>query len=258
MAKKLMWTALLVGLMAAAGVMLAEENSFGIPWDAEAVAAMSNAERLAYQKEYKAALEAAAAEAGIVPGQRRARQPSGRVATPPSSLVPMSMISYHSGTLSPSTGSSVAVGNRFDTALTTMGALGPVEMSGSITMFTADMAAVGGGAAFVSVYDQLSGTMANQVTSMSTPMVTGLNNITLPTALNYVGTSFLAGVWNFTAGTDTINVATGTVSGQGFHGMSINDGNPGNSFNAFTMTNGTVAVQGNVATPVELMSFSID
>lgn len=254
MTKKLTWMMLVLGLVLMAGVMLAEEkNRFGVEWDDEAVKAMSKAERLAYQKEYKAALEEAARKAGVTP---KARQSSGRTAPQPV-LVPGTSITYHSGALSAATATSVAVGNRFDTALTGMGGLGPVEMSGSITMISADLAAASGNV-FVSVYDQLAGTTANQVTSMSTPMVTGFNNITLPTALNYVGTSFLAGVWNFTGGGDTVNVATGTVGGQGFHGMSINDGNPGNGFNAFTMTNGAVGVSGDVATPVELMSFSID
>lgn len=253
MTKKLTWMVLMVGLVMMAGVMLAEGNTFGVEWDEEAVKSMSRAERLAYQKEYKAALEAAALKAGLEP---KAHQPSGRTATT-QTLVPGTSITYHSGTLSPATTTSVCVGNRFDTALTVMGGIGPVEMSGSITMVTADLAAASGNV-FVSVYDQLAGTTANQITSMATPMVTGFNSITLPTALNYVGTSFLAGVWNFTGGGDTINVATGTVSGQGFHGMSINDGNPGNGFNAFTMTNGAFGVAGNVATPVELMSFSID
>ncbi len=253
MTKKLTWMVMMTGLAMLASVMLADDNAFGVEWDAEAVKTMSRTERLAYQKEYKAALEAAALKAGLQP---KAHQPSGRTAAT-QTLNPDTSITYHSGTLSPATTTSVSVGNRFDTALTVMGALGPVEMSGSITMVTADLAAASGNV-FVSVYDQLSGTTANQVTSRSTPMVTGFNSITLPTALNYVGTSFLAGVWNFTGAGDTVNVATGTVGGQGFHGMSINDGNPGNGFNAFTMTNGAVGVGGNVATPVELMSFSID
>ena len=244
-----------IALVLAAGSLWAQEtNRFGVEWDAEAVQAMSKTERLAYQRQYKDALEAAARQAGAIPSQPKSTQPSGRTAPVP--RVPGSSITYHSGTLSAATGSSVSVGNRFDTALTTMGALGPVEMSGSITMVTVDMAAVSGNA-FISVFDQLAGTTANQITSMSTPMVTGLNSITLPAALNYVGSSFLAGVWNFTGGGDTVNVATGTAGGQGFHGMSINDGNPGNGFNAFTMTNGTVGVGGNVATPVELMGFEI-
>jgi hypothetical protein len=258
MTKKLTWMLLLLGLVIVAGMMSAEEkNRFGVEWDAAAVEGMSKTERMAYQKQYKAAMEEAARKAGVVPSQAPARKSSGRTA-PKSTLVPGTAISYHSGTLSPAPGSSVSVGNRFNTALTGMGGLGPAEMSGSITMMTIDMDRVGASAAFISVYDQLAGTTANQVTSMSTPMVTGLNTITLPTAINYVGSSFLAGVWNFSSADDLINVATGTVGGQGFHGMSINDANPGTAFNAFASTNGAFAVQGDVATPVELMSFSID
>jgi hypothetical protein len=253
--RKLIVCSSVVLMALGAGTVLAQEsNRFGVEWDADAVAQMSREERLAYQREYKAALEDAAREAGFVAGESKTHTPRTAVVTP---RVPGTAISYHSGSLSAATLSSFTIGNRFDTALTGMGGLGPVEMSGSITMITVDMAAVGGGAAFLSVYDQLAGTTVNQITSVSFPMATGVNTITLATPLTYVGSSFLAGAWNFTGGPDTVNVATGTVGGQGFHGMEINDGAVGMSFVAYTMTNGTAAVQGNVATPVELMHFEI-
>ena len=253
MTKRFTWLAVGLSLLLVPGLIMAEEtNPYGVEWDAEAVKAMSKEDRLAYQRQYKAALEAAARAAGEVPGPRGTAA-AGRTAPVPD--IPGTSITYHSGTLSGSAVSSFSVGNQFDTALTTMGGLGPVEMSGSITMVTVDMASVSGNA-FVSFFDQLAGATANVITSISTgPMVAGPNTITLGTPINYVGSSFLAGVWNF--GADVVNVATGTVGGQAFHGMSINDV-AGDQFNAYTMTNGTVSVGGNVATPVELMSFEID
>ena len=164
--------------------------------------------------------------------------------------VPMTSISYHSGALTPATQSSVAVGNRFNT-----GGLNPIEVSGSITMFTADLASADGNV-FYSFYDQLAGTTANQITSMSVPMTTGINTVTLATALNYVGNEFLGGIWNF--GGDVVNLAAGTTGGQGFHGMEINDGSTGSGFATIANMNGAFGVSGNLTTPVELMNFSID
>lgn len=256
MAKKLTWMVVLAFLVVAAGVMTAEEkNPFGIEWDAEAVAQMSKEERMAYQQAYKAAVEEAARQNGGVRPGDKAGQPVGRTAPMPAK-VPGTSITYHSGALSGSPVSSFSVGNQFDTALTSMGtAIGSVEMSGSITMFSADMASVSGNV-FFSVFDQQAGTTANLITSFSTgPLTTGANSITLGSPINYVGNTFLAGVWNF--GADVVNVATGTVGGQGFHGMSINDVT-GTAFNRYTMTNGAVGVSGDVATPVELMLFSVE
>ncbi len=252
MKNSLMYLIITLLVVGASGTLIAEQdNPYGIEWDAAAVASMSKVDRMAYQKQYKRAVEAAALAAGtefVVPDVNRSVVPKVRV--------PGSSITYHSGSLSASPVSSFCVGNRFDTALGTMGGLAPVEMSGSITGVTANLATASGNA-FVSFYDQLNGTTANQIDSFSTgPFVTGLNTITFATARNYVGTSFLGGIWNF--GADVVNVATGTVLGQGFHGMSINDGNPGNGYNAYTMTNGAFGVGGNVSTPVELMNFEIE
>ncbi len=172
--------------------------------------------------------------------------------------IPGTSITYHSGTLSPATVNSVAVGNRFNSALNPAGtAVAPLEASGSITMATFNMAAADANV-FISFYDQISGTMANRITSFATPGVTGDNTLTFATALNYVGGEFLGGIWNFTGGNDTVNVATGTVGGQGFHGISINDSDPGTDLVEFTMTNGAFGVSGDVTTPVELMNFEID
>jgi hypothetical protein len=126
-------------------------------------------------------------------------------------------------------------------------------------MFTANVAGANGNV-FYSFYDQLAGTTANQITSMSVPMVTGQNTVTLTPALNYVGNEFLGGIWNLpNAGAgDTANLAAGTVGSQGFHAVQINDGNPGMSFATIANMNGAFGVMGNLTTPVELMNFSID
>ncbi len=138
-----------------------------------------------------------------------------------------------------------------------------VEPSGSVTMVTFDMQAVGGGNVFLSMYSNIMGASANQVTSMGTPAVPGLNTITLPTALSYSNGAFLAGIWQFTAGSDTLAASTGSINGQGFHGVSINDGGVGMSYNSMATSGGMgvnaiFRVQGDVTTPVELMNFDIE
>jgi hypothetical protein len=193
----------------------------------------------AYNRAYKAMVEA-----GMI-GQLSA---TNKTSNP--NRVPMTSVSYHSGALTAAVPSSVMIGNRFNT-----GGLNPLEMSGSITMFTANIAAASGNV-FFSFYDQLAGTTANQITSMSTPMIAGQNTITLATELNYTGNEFLGGIWNF--GGDSANLAAGTVGGQGFHAVQINDGNPGMSFATIANMNGAFGVGGNLTTPVELMNFSID
>ena len=110
----------------------------------------------------------------------------------------------------------------------------------------------------MSFFDQLAGTAANPITSVSTPLVTGSNTVTLAPPVTYVGSSFLVGIWNFTGAGDTVNLATGTVGGQGFHGMEIND-IVATGFTTISNMNGAVAVSGpDLSTPVELKSFSID
>ncbi len=254
MAKKLIGLAIALCLVATAGVMLAEDEKPSVErLDPETLKSMSKEERQVYKRQYRAARRAAR-NPGAPPAPPRAIQPGDRTRQEPRLRIPGTAISYHSGTLSATTASGVVTGNRFDTALTVMGGLGAVEMSGSITMLTFDMATVS--STYVSFFDQLSGTMANWITSLSVPMVTGSNVVTLTTAVNYVGSSFLAGVWVNTTSSTAVNVATGTVGGQGFHGMVINSNGAG--FSALTMTNAAFAVQGNVATPVELMSFTLE
>lgn len=155
--------------------------------------------------------------------------------------------------------SSHMYGNRFDTALTTGGTMvGPVQATGSVTMVSFYMVSVSAPNVFVSIADQLNtgaGTAMN-IISNTYPAVTGFNTATLSPAVNYVGSSFLAGVWYF--GADVPGLGTATVNGQGIHGVHIND-NPStlNSYTPSTTFNAIFGATGNLLTPVELMSFSI-
>ncbi|MEL6545672.1 MAG: hypothetical protein AAFQ82_13655, partial [Myxococcota bacterium] len=157
------------------------------------------------------------------------------------------------------------LGNRFDTALNSAGtALAPIEESGSITMVTFNMINTFFGSAVWSLYTNQQGTMAVQVTSMARPgVMTGLNTLAVsaPTTANaYMSGTFLAGIWQFDPSMTGLALDTGTTAGQGFHGISLNDG-----ANASMITDVSTAgmgvnaifrVSGNVA-PVELMSFTV-
>ena len=248
MSKRWIWMVGIVCCSMIAGMVVAEAPS----WDADAVQGMSRAERLAYQQSFKAQLEDAARQHGWRPGERREFAPAGRQARPP--IKALGSITYHSGALGTCCQNSFCVGNQFDTG----GGL-PVLMSGSVTMATFDMISVGGTAAFVSFFDQQAGTTANAIDSASKGgLATGLNTITWGgggTTNTYVGSSFLMGVWQFN--TDVPAVASGTVGGAGFHGMSINDivatgfVRPGTFNAAFTAT-------GDILTPVELLNFELE
>lgn len=243
--------------------LTADETTAKPELDLEAMKTMTKEQRLAHQKAYKQQLEDIARAEGWAPQAARGefkpaeRQPAAKVGD--AKRVPGSSITYHSGTVGASgVASSLMFGNQYDTALRTDGTMcptgcGPVEASGSITMATFSL--VGAAAnVFFSVYDQVNGTTANQVTSASIPGTVGNNTTTV--ALNYVGSSFLAGIWQF--GGDSLAAATGTVAGQGFHGVSINDGATGMSFMTISNLNGAMTISGNVATPVELMTFSVE
>ncbi len=177
----------------------------------------SRIERLASQRAYKAKLEATARERGWQLGEKREFASSGCQAQAPNKF--LGQIIYHSGMLGSCCQNSFMIGNRFNSALGPSGmTIYPIERSGSFTMATFDMISVAGGAVFLSVFDQLNGTTANPVTSVNINALTGLNVATL--TIPYAGHTFLAGIWQFN--TDVPAVATGTVGGQGYHGISIN------------------------------------
>lgn len=228
-------------------------------WDTN-VNNLERSERLAYQRAYKS----------LIPNlPRLPRDPSSTATTSAGQSavrVPGTNITYDDGV---STGvsvptTSVSVGNMFNSGFDGT-AIEPVETSGSITMVTVNMLGVGGGAAFFSVFSNIMGTAASLVSSMTIPVTTGLNTVTLTAALNYTNGPFLAGMWNFTAASDSVAVGSGSVNGQGFHGISIND-ITGTGFNSALTSagmgvNALVRVSGDVlqdTVPVELMDFTIE
>ncbi len=245
MSKRWIWLVGLICCSAMAGLVLAES----VEIDTEAMKSMSRDERIAYQRAYKAKIQA------LTQGTQKRREftPAGRQAAAPNKAI--GSITYHSGALGACCLPSFMQGNQFDSALDTSGTvIAPVMMSGSITMATFDMITVSAPSVFLSVYDQQAGTTANFITSILTTAATGLNVKTVGPVV-YAGTSFLAGAWQ--GGGDVPAVATGTVGGQGFHGVEIND-IVGTGFATIGALNAACAVGGNVLTPVELLNFEIE
>ncbi len=254
MSKKLISLLILVCCSVIVGLVFAEDKGeLSLDWDEEALKNLPHAERLAYKKADMARLMAAARERGWVPGKKRAFEPVGRQAAPPNKAA--GTITYHSGAIGPCCIPNNVVGNQFDFALNTaMTAISPVMMSGSITMATFEMVALGAPNIVVAFYGPVAGSSAPLRTFFSVSASTGVNTFSLTYA--YTGSSFLAGVWNFTPFSASPAVATGTVGGQGFHGMSLASG--GLSFVTLGTLNGAISVSGNVLTPVELLNFEIE
>lgn len=163
----------------------------------------------------------------------------------------------------PAIGDNFAFGNQF----------GPLALPFTVTDLSIFIAIVnssttGSGNAFVTVFSALNtaGTGAAPRTSPSVPLnANAFNNVAVNEAFTGTGSStFLAGVWNPTAGstagpTPCANDCVGfdnNDGGQGFHGMAIEDLNGGN-FTPITTANAIYRVSG-TNVPVELMSFSIE
>lgn len=173
-------------------------------------------------------------------------------------------ITYDTGTGIGSAGiASQMVGNRFDSALNTAGTMCcfPVETSGSITMITFDMAATFFSSAVWSLYSNVMGTTAMQVTSMGRGVMTGLNTLPVmtPTSANaYMNGAFLAGIFQFMPASTALQVDSMSTGGQGFHAISLNDGTTGTMLTSIMSRNAIFRVSGNVSTPVELINFKIE
>ena len=190
----------------------------------------------------------------------------------PAVRAPGTSITYDTGTVFGTAGiNSQMVGNRFDSALNSAGTMccTPVETSGSITMITFDMVNTFFSSAVWSLYSNISGTMANQVTSMAISGIgTGINTISImsPTTANaYMNGTFLAGIWQFDPTMTALAVDTGSTGGQGFHAISLNDGAAGTMLTTVTSggmgLNAIFRVAGNVlpeTVPVELIDFTIE
>jgi len=178
-------------------------------------------------------------------------------------------ITYDTGTVTGTAGlASKMLGNRFDSALNTAGTMCcfPVESSGSITMITFNMVATSFGTGVWSLYSNIMGATAVQVTSMSIVAMTGLNTLSVmsPTTANaYMNGAFLAGIFQFNIANTGLAVDSGTTGGQGFHAISIVDAAPGTALANVTTgggggLNAIFRVSGNVSTPVELINFTIE
>ncbi|MEL7060571.1 MAG: hypothetical protein AAGN46_11140 [Acidobacteriota bacterium] len=249
-----------------------QEEIFGhLRLDHEALAAMTIEERGEAMRAYKAAREQAARDAGLEIGTERVIQALDvpRRNPAPSGLRAIGNITYDTGTVAGSGGvASQMVGNRFDSALNVAGTACcfPVPTSGSITMITFDMVNTFFGSAVFSIYSNIVGTMANQVTSIGRGgIMTGLNTLAVasPTTMNaYMNGTFLAGIWQFDPTMTGLALDTGTTGGQGFHAISLNDGAMGSGLTTVTFggmgANAIFRVSGNVLTPVELMDFEVD
>jgi len=141
-------------------------------------------------------------------------------------------------------------GNRFNTA-----AGNPLTASGTISQLSWFMASgAGTDNVFLSYFDQLAGSTANVIASVSVPAPNPGGFNTRATAVNYVGNTFLAGVW-FVSG-DTPGLGSGTTGGQGFHAMLIND-IVGTGYQPVASFNALVRASGNVVIPVELTGFEV-
>ena len=236
--------------------------------NAKAMAKMSREERRAAMQKWKATVEAEANRRGVVrrDGPRPLKTPRAVAGGAP--LKTVGTIQYDSGNVTGTAGqSSQMLGNRFDSAATTGGACcSPVPSSGSVTMITFDMVNTFFNSAVFSIYSNIAGTMAAQVTSKAIPgVMTGLNtfDIMTPTTANaYANGAFLAGIWQFDPTMTALGVDTGTRAGQGFHAISLNDG--ANASMLTTVTSGGMGlnavfrVSGDLLTPIELVDFEIE
>ncbi len=254
--------------------------------DRERLYGMSREERNAYMQQYfaaptreerraaKAALEQVRKEWDLAGAPEDSPADEAGVPGKPSratvaTKVAGTSIQYDTGTVFGISGiASQMVGNRFDSALNTLGTMCcvAVETTGSITMITFDMVNTFFGSVVFSIYSNIVGTMADQVTSMARPgIMTGLNTLSVmsPTSMNaYMNGTFLAGIWQFDPTMTGLGVDTGTTGGQGFHGISLNDAAVGTMLTTITTggmgLNAVFRVSGDVVTPVELMSFSLE
>ena len=177
---------------------------------------------------------------------------------------PGTNITYDTGTVIGGAGvDSQMLGNRFDSALNSAGTMCcfPVESSGSVTMITFNMANTFFSSAVFSLYSNVMGATAMQVTSMGLGVMTGLNTLSImsPTTNNaYMNGTFLAGMFQFMSASTALGVDSGTVGGQGFHAININDGTTGTALATVASLNAVFRVSGNVSTPVELINFTIE
>ena len=275
--KKLLQLSVVVGLLGLSGALIAQsvpEEYAGkehLKIDRDKLKAMPRAERRAYMQAWKQAREDEARGSGTMPtadGRVVPLDQPRKVTERRQPDIPGTNITYDTGTVFGFAGiASQMVGNRFDSALNGAGTMCcfPVETSGSVTMITFDMVNTFFSSAVWSLYSDIMGTTAVQVTSIARGVMTGLNTLSVmsPTTANtYMNGAFLAGIWQFDPTMTALAVDTGSTGGQGFHGISNNDGAMASMITTITTggmgLNAIFRVGGNVATPVELMHFAIE
>ncbi len=272
MEKKLAHLLVIVCLIGQPVVLLAQDvpdkyaGREHIKIDHDKLKTMSREEQRAYMQAYKQAREEEARRAGVTPktdGRFVPLDKPRKVEERPRLKIAGTNITYDTGTVTGTAGmASQMLGNRFDSARhATVPVLCcfPVETSGSITMITFDMMFTFFSSAVWSLYSDIMGTTAVQVTSVGVPggVMTGLNTATV--AVAYMNGPFLAGIFQFMPVSTGLGVDTGTTGGQGFHAISLNDGAPGSMLTTLTSLNAVFRVRGDVAaTPVELMRFEIE
>jgi len=243
------------GLMAMAQTDFDTANNGEPVYDKARAQALPRAERLDYNKAYKAAWETWASS-----NRQKTAAPKNfdkPVRTTAPKRAP-GTIQYDDGVASgPATApTSQMHGNQFDS-----GNLNPVMSNGSVTQVDFYMVSVGGTGAFVTIMDQVNGTTANLlISTQATGLNSGtFNNFVFTTPINYAGNTFLAGVWLNAAppGADALGLGSGTVGGQGHHGVVINDVTP-TAFTTVPSVNYLIRPTGNIITPVELINFEIE
>ncbi len=144
--------------------------------------------------------------------------------------------------------SSYMYGNQFNTFK------GAVVKSFSVTRLSFYMiSGAGSDAAFISLYGPVAGTTAPFIEDiLVSPIVSGAFN-TFTIGPYAGGGSFLAGVWY--VADDTVGLGSGTVQGQGHHGIAIND-IAGTDFQTIGSLNALVGAS-TAFIPVELMDFTV-
>ncbi len=224
-----------------------------------AVLAMSFAPNLVANEEaYREKQAIEAAGNGVSPDVVRRELPIVTEKAGQTPKRPLGAITYDDGVVNVLPWvSSNCWGNRFDSALNPAAtAIFPVMNSGSISMVSVYMVSVAGNV-YLTIADQLNtgaGTAMN-ITSASFPMTAGWNIVTFATPVDYAGGNYLVGVWYF--GGDVPGLGTGTLGGQGHHGMNINDGTTLTGYMPSTTFNALIRPAGDMLTPVELMNFTL-
>ncbi len=235
---------------------------------AESIEAMSPAEARAYKRSFRELRQQRHETERYATTSRLMNAPTAPARA--RAKIPGTSIQYDDGTggtfITP-VSADRAVGNRFDSALggsATMACCFPVPSSGTISRVTFDMALTFTSSLFFSLYSDLTQSPVPKVSSVSVAGGTGLNTQTFMPPLTYQNGSFVGAVYQFNTMSTRVNVDTGTLSGQGFHAVTINDnttmggGNFGTGLMDIADRNAVVRVNGDVTTPVELMNFKVD